>query len=307
MIQKKLVKAISLTLAGSAFSLAANNSFAAITMYNTWDAGLAPGTYSSTQQTTDGWTYTNGKLQSGTLQPWYGTDDYGGAVPFGYTGHAALNWGVELSGPIDSATISSAESLKYGGPAADVDTGKGAWLDGQGTLVGDPTKDTGWKHAVDFGVIKVSENTTITLTPTTTDGNSANWGISVFDGMDTSSSWSHHGGWHGGYIPGDTSAANLAKAQTVPSGMVGLSFINFSDGSGLGSNGGNSLTFTALKDHVYTVVLGGSDRTVNTWSKAQIGYSLNIAAVPEPEEWAMMMFGLPLIGWVARRKQKVVA
>lgn len=28
-----------------------------------------------------------------------------------------------------------------------------------------------------------------------------------------------------------------------------------------------------------------------------------IAAVPEPEQWAMMLLGLPLMGWVARRKK----
>ena len=31
------------------------------------------------------------------------------------------------------------------------------------------------------------------------------------------------------------------------------------------------------------------------------------AAVPEPEEWAMMLLGLPLISWVVRRKQSIVA
>lgn len=32
---------------------------------------------------------------------------------------------------------------------------------------------------------------------------------------------------------------------------------------------------------------------------------VNVSPVPEPEEWAMMMLGFPLMGWVARRKQAV--
>ena len=31
--------------------------------------------------------------------------------------------------------------------------------------------------------------------------------------------------------------------------------------------------------------------------------NVDVSPVPEPEEWAMMMLGFPLMGWVARRKQ----
>ena len=33
----------------------------------------------------------------------------------------------------------------------------------------------------------------------------------------------------------------------------------------------------------------------------------NVAAVPEPEEWAMMAISIPLVGWQIRRKQKTLA
>ncbi|MCX7108893.1 MAG: hypothetical protein NTX45_01950 [Proteobacteria bacterium] len=33
----------------------------------------------------------------------------------------------------------------------------------------------------------------------------------------------------------------------------------------------------------------------------------NVAAVPEPEEWAMMAVSIPLVGWQIRRKQKALA
>lgn len=35
--------------------------------------------------------------------------------------------------------------------------------------------------------------------------------------------------------------------------------------------------------------------------------NLQITAVPEPEEWAMMLLGLLMIGWAARRKQSIAA
>jgi hypothetical protein len=36
---------------------------------------------------------------------------------------------------------------------------------------------------------------------------------------------------------------------------------------------------------------------------ADNGLTLNVAAVPEPEIYAMMMVGLGLLGWVGRRKR----
>jgi hypothetical protein len=35
--------------------------------------------------------------------------------------------------------------------------------------------------------------------------------------------------------------------------------------------------------------------------------NISVTAVPEPEEWAMLMAGIPLVGWQIRRKQADVA
>ncbi|WP_347990355.1 hypothetical protein [Methylomonas sp. AM2-LC] len=41
----------------------------------------------------------------------------------------------------------------------------------------------------------------------------------------------------------------------------------------------------------------------NDW----IGYNhLNISAIPEADEWAMVLLGMPLLGWVVRRKQSAM-
>jgi hypothetical protein len=291
MIKTKLAKAVSMAIAGAALSAGASSAFASNTMYNTWDAGLAPGVVSnSAQQTTDGWTHTNGNLNSDALNPWYGTSTLD-PRPFGYTGSAALSWAVNLTSASDSGIISAADATtRYGSTsgylAPDVDTAKGAWEDAPAT--GTPT---GWRHAVDFGLIESDVTTTIRLTPSTIDNTFANnFGISLYQGMDTNTgSWSHHGGWHSGYVAGDTSAANLAKVNgNNPVGTSGLTFLDFMDSSGLGPNGGHYLEFTALAGQVYTVILGGRDGG-NSWSSPQAGYSLNVTAVPVPG--AVWLFG----------------
>jgi hypothetical protein len=38
-----------------------------------------------------------------------------------------------------------------------------------------------------------------------------------------------------------------------------------------------------------------------------VGVNASVAAVPEPEEWAMMLVGFGLVGWQAKRKHKRVA
>lgn len=38
---------------------------------------------------------------------------------------------------------------------------------------------------------------------------------------------------------------------------------------------------------------------------ATLSSTINVAAVPEPEEWAMLLLGLPLIGWMVHRKQVI--
>jgi hypothetical protein len=58
-------------------------------------------------------------------------------------------------------------------------------------------------------------------------------------------------------------------------------------------------TFTGLQlNHKYTLVLTGSDS-----SSLGTSYSFQIAAVPEPETYGMLMAGLGLMGMIARRRK----
>ncbi|MBP9713562.1 MAG: PEP-CTERM sorting domain-containing protein [Sterolibacterium sp.] len=58
-------------------------------------------------------------------------------------------------------------------------------------------------------------------------------------------------------------------------------------------------TFLGLAPHIaHTLVISGSES-----SNLGQSYSLQIAAVPEPSEYAMMMAGLALVGMIARRKR----
>ena len=57
-------------------------------------------------------------------------------------------------------------------------------------------------------------------------------------------------------------------------------------------------TYVAFED-----LQGGGDHSVNDLNYHDATYVLtNVAAVPEPEEFAMFLLGLPLISWIARRK-----
>lgn len=276
MNKTKLANAISIAIAGAVLTAGASSAIASTTMYNSYNAGQLPGQVAGLPNlATDGWTHTNGPTNSGALNPWYGTP--GGALPFGYTGAAALSWAIEITGPGDFGTISSKDSEKYSTAAgyvgaADIDTPKGAWLDGEAT-------PQGWRHGTDLGVIKVNADTVIRLTPFTADGVSAdNYGISVFEDMDISTSWSHHGAWHKGYVVGDTTPANLALINTAKIGTTVGSFVGFMDSSGLGPYGGNSVTFLAQAGKTYTVMLGGRDNVVTSWSSPLIGYGVKVNA-----------------------------
>ncbi|WP_230874836.1 hypothetical protein [Methylomonas sp. LL1] len=311
MIKTKLAKAVSLAVAGVAMSAGASSAMASTTMYNTWDVGQAPGTYSSSAQTTDGWLYSDGKQNGatgGTLNAWAGG---AGSVPFGYTGKTALNWAVQLTSATDSGVISRQDAIDRYGVAADIDTGKGAWVDAQLNAQNNPAP-TGWRHAVDVGLIQTAVDTDIRLSASVlanTVGFDSNFGISVYDGMTNVQSWGHHGSWHGGYILGDQSVTNLARINgNDPIGMTGLTFVGFSDGSNLTLNANNQdyLIFHALAGHTYTVILGGSDGG-QTWSGNQASYALNVQAVPVPG--AVWLFGSAVAGLVGfgRRKAAVAA
>ena len=291
--KNKLAKAIAIAMTGTALSVGASSAVASTTMYNTFT------TVASTA--TDGWTrtYDNGtgtatgplsQGNKGTIVPWLGTS--GGALPFNYTGSSHLNWAVQLSSAGDSATISAADSLAKYGTAAEIDTGGGAWRDNSATT-------TGWKHQTDIGLVtsNVAQNITLNLT---TLGNLlpstfSKFGVTVFDGMDTSTAnYSHHGAWN-------NPVASKPYTANNPFGTTGLTNIGYSDTV----DGVNGLTFTAQAGHIYSIYLGGVN--FSKWNTGVDGYALNITTSAVPVPGAVWLFGSALASFVGLRRRKITA
>lgn len=68
-------------------------------------------------------------------------------------------------------------------------------------------------------------------------------------------------------------------------------------------NGSASGTFL-LGPGTYSVFVGGNDFTnYGSTNKFGLNATLNVAAVPEPESYAMMLAGLALLGSIAKRRK----
>jgi len=119
-------------------------------------------------------------------------------------------------------------------------------------------------------------------------------GNSSLDYLATQGSWNALGNW---YIGGDGDpSGNLSQ----------LSFFQYVGSAATTvHNGTASGTFT-LGPGDYTIFVGGDDIVAKSATDAATlyGVSLNVAAVPEPETYAMLMAGLGLLGVVARRKKQ---
>jgi hypothetical protein len=57
-------------------------------------------------------------------------------------------------------------------------------------------------------------------------------------------------------------------------------------------------------NHTYSLEIAGTVSGATANSLGAYGVSLEVAAVPEPEEWAMLLVGSGLVGFQVRRKQK---
>ncbi len=303
MIQKsKLAKAVAMVIAGSAISAGAS----AHVMYNTFTTA-APAN-------TDGWTHiydapgdTNtpgvatgpeSQGNKGTLVPWVGTA--GGALPFGYTGSAHLNWAAAIH-HTGTMEVSSADALADHGFAAEIDTGAGAWKDDGTDQSGNLTASgpTGWKHQTDIGLIKSDIDTTIRLNLTTLGGVNNNFGVTVFTGMDTTTAnYSHHGGWNNTSRPETSSNPFYFNNLNVSTG-TGMTYLTH-DAT---VDATNYIEFFAQAGQVYTVALGGNG--VGRWNANVSGYELQISAVPVPG--AVWLFGSALAGVVGLRRRKQAA
>ena len=288
----KLAKAITMALAGAAFSAGAVSTASAETFYNTYSAPSA--------SSTDGWTRiadTNGdgigtgpesNGNSGLILPWAGTP--GNALPFGYKGSAILNWAVAIHTP-GTQEVSSADALANYGLSAEIDTGAGAWKDNTGT---------GWKHQTDIGLIKSDFDGLVRLNLTTLGNFNDNFGVTVFTGMDTTTAnYSHHGGWNNATKPETTS--NPFYAGGVGSGMEYLTHSATVNDSAF-----NYLEFFAQAGQVYTIALGGNG--VGRWNENVAGYELKVSAISAvPVPGAVWLFGSALAGFVGLGRRKLSA
>jgi hypothetical protein len=63
----------------------------------------------------------------------------------------------------------------------------------------------------------------------------------------------------------------------------------------------------ALGTHYYAFVGGATTRNGTLLTDPSIAYTLSVGAVPEPEEYAMMMAGLGLIGAMRRRRKQAAS
>lgn len=280
MQQKKLVKAIAMLAAGTTLSLGAVGPVSADVMYNSLNLN-------ANAKGVDGWV-----MDGSSVIPWLGTPD--GGLPFGFTEEQhPLNWAVMINSPGETMEISAVDAAnRFNGAAVDLDTANGAWgawqVDPQ-----NPTFTRGWAHNTDFGLIKSAVDTTVRIEVSKVNAadNISNYGITVFEGMNTGGA-SHHAPWNIGYISGVNETP--AKVDN-PFGGTGTTYLIHGDRS--------YVEFFAQANHVYSIALGGNDIGGDVFG-TPFGYKVNISAVPVPA--AAWLFGSGLLGLVGihRRKPK---
>ena len=242
---------------------------------------------------------------------WVGNDPRD-ADQFGYSGTQVLHWTAVL-GANDAATVSRLDSnTRYGGTQladgsifnyADIDSAQGAWHD---------NRNTGRKHDLDVGLFKSSVTQTVKLSISSllSDGEvdqTPDYGITIFEGMDTTTvAYSHYGSWHQ-FSPED--ALNVGNNQnpiTPPNPLGGL---GYEDPNATGLDVlvgdyvvGNQAIFQAEAGKTYTIYLGGF--LAGSWVDTRNDYQLTITSAPVTVPGAMWLFGSALAGLVGLKGRK---
>lgn len=246
-------------------------------------------------------------------QSWVGTGNSSTAA-FGYGG-AHMNWGVEITGSNGgTGTISAADSFARYGIYADIDAAKGAWA---ATNTGGA--QAGWRHDLDVGLFKSETTGLVTLTAQGILNPNAQYGFTIFHGMDNTTGYMHHVSWNAGnntsgitnasnpYIGGTYSSANygtnsgtgLTNADIVATSVGVLSTID----PFTGTTNMNTIKFNAIAGEYYTIFLGGY--MGGAWFTTTDGYSLTISQVPAPG--TVWLIGSALVSMVRFNRRKFAA
>lgn len=327
--------AYALALAASGLTISSTASATVTTMYNATTgvngsvaAGttnpFAGGVYSSTYYgDTDGWSNGAGEQtlggatipapagwtnpNTGVFYPasarvpvgYYGTQNWVGTgnsstAAFGYQG-AHLNWGIEITGGnAGTGTISAADSFAHYGIYADIDAAKGAWA---ATNTG--AAQAGWRHDLDVGLFKSDTTGVVTLTAQGILNPNAQFGFTIFHGMDNTTGYMHHVSWNAGNNTGGiTDASNPYTGGPVPpynplnygtnsgTGLTNADIVAASIGvlsstdPFTGTTNMNTIKFNAVAGEYYTIFIGGY--MGGNWSSTTDGYSLTVSQVPVP-------------------------
>jgi hypothetical protein len=320
----KLAKAVAIAMAGSALSVAAisDASAATTTMYNlstgyngetilneSTPDPTTGGTWALWDGVTDGWANganTEGGTGTAATQTWAGTASPTTAA-FGYNG-AHLNWGLNITGGQGgTAEISTFDSKARYGVYADIDVAKGAWsATNTGAVFG------GWRHDLDVGLFKSDATGLVTLTAEGILQPNSNFGFTIFQGVDSVTSYNHHGQWNNNNNAGGTTSASAFGGGA--GSLTASSIVAYSVGSiaAFGNNPTqnlNTISFDAVAGQIYTIALGGYRN--GDWTTTVDGYKLTVSQevsqVPVPG--AVWLFGSAMAGLVGfgRRKSKIAA
>ncbi len=292
-----------------------------------WSNGAGSQTLATaTTPSTSGWTNpTTGVFYPGTArvpvgyyptQNWVGTASSTTAA-FGYAG-AHMNWGMEMTGGNGgTGTISAADSFARYGIYADIDAAKGAWA-----AINTGAAQAGWRHDLDVGLFKSDTTGTVTLTAQGVLNPNAQFGFTVFRGMDNVTGYLHHVPWNAG----NNTAGITVQSSPYDAGGPTNPGVNSGTGLGLtdivaastgvlsttdpftGTVNMNTITFDAVAGEYYTIFLGGY--MGGNWQTTTDGYALTItqvAAVPVPGAVWLLGSALAGMGVIGRRKNKAAA